>query len=376
MKLAIVGDYPFNRNKINGGVPTVTFNLVEGLRNIKDTEIYVVTCTKEITEIKKIEEGNVTLTYLPEQRRLGHVSLSICDVIRIRKQLDKIQPDVVHGFEQEKYGYAVMNNKFPTLLEVTKIVKEDAIHAKGFKNYFRNLSMYYMERVCFRKAKNILIISQYVQEKISSRTRANYYERYNPVRKEYFDIDGDGEDDRILFAGRVVRRKGVHILLDALKQVVNQFPKVELRIAGSLNDEDYYHELQKMISKNNLSQNVTFTGLLSEEELLKEYKNCSFVVMPSFYETFGNVAAQAMAAGKVVIASRVGGVSTYIDHNQTGVLVEIGNVDELAKEMIRLISNKQLRLEIGKQARKVAFDRFRIEIVAERNYRIYKELLR
>jgi D-inositol-3-phosphate glycosyltransferase len=97
-------------------------------------------------------------------------------------------------------------------------------------------------------------------------------------------------------------------------------------------------------------------------------------VMPSYYESFGMVALEAMACGKPVIASRVGGLTTTVQDGVTGYLVPEGNPQALADSIATLLDNPALRARLGREAMRWA-TQYRWSYVAESVFRLYAELL-
>lgn len=87
------------------------------------------------------------------------------------------------------------------------------------------------------------------------------------------------------------------------------------------------------------------------------------------------VIEQAMAAGKAVVATRVGGVPYLVSHGRTGLLVEHGDIAGLAEAIILLLTNDGLRARIGVQAKEEASRRFRAEVVARQTYDVYRKIL-
>lgn len=374
MRILIIGDYPVDTTTFNGGVPVVIFNLVEGLRKINGLEIHVITCKKEAKNVSVRRNRNVVIHFLSEQKRLGHLTLSCLDSFRIRRKTQEIKPDIIHSVEQAKYSYAVLGLDYPMVVEATVIAAEEAKYRIGLKDRIRAYSLKYMEYACLKRVRNIIIISPYVKEQLEHRTNAKLFYRPNPISDGYFKAQNKEMTSRLLFAGRIIPRKGLHVLLEALYKVKLSFPDIKLIVAGEILDHGYYKILQELLNKYHLEKNVVFSGILNENRLLEEYTRCSLLIMPSFYETFGNVAAQAMALGKAVVASRVGGVSSYLINGEMGFLTSPGDAEELAQRIMQLLSDDKLRWRMGEKAREYATRNFSIDAVAKHNLEIYEEV--
>lgn len=130
----------------------------------------------------------------------------------------------------------------------------------------------------------------------------------------------------ILGLGRTIRRKGFHILIDAFNRCSRKDCK--LVIAGDGRDLE---ALKAQASS--LSDRVHFTGLVDGADKRWLLQNCLFMAAPSLEESFGNVALEAMACGKPVVASRASGFAEIIKDNENGCLVEVGSSTALAQAL-------------------------------------------
>ena len=122
-----------------------------------------------------------------------------------------------------------------------------------------------------------------------------------------------------------------------------------------------------------LSENIKFLGFQSN--MNKYYNISDVVILPSHSEAFPNVILEAMAVGKPIIATFVGGIPEIISHRENGYLVEPKNPQELARGIKEIINNKKLRIKISENALKDARQYFSIELMMNKIYQIYLELL-
>lgn len=177
-----------------------------------------------------------------------------------------------------------------------------------------------------------------------------------------------GKTKTILYAGVLTRLKGVHNLIDTLEKLVKNDYDLRLVIAG---EGPYKSNLKEQIAKLNLNEQIEFLGHLDQTALRKYYRRCDIFVLPSLSEGFGRVIIEAMACGKPVIASAIGGVPELIKNNKTGLLVQPGNVEDIATKIEHLLKNEKLRVEIGKRGKGYVKDTYSNEKFFEK----YRELL-
>jgi len=151
----------------------------------------------------------------------------------------------------------------------------------------------------------------------------------------------DSEGEKLVYVGRLTRKKGVEYLISAMKLVRD----VDLLIVG---DGSNGQRLEKMAH----GLRVEFAGGVPPERIYQYLKQAKIVILPSLYEGLPNVILEAMSMGVPVIATRVGGVPDVIKDGETGLLVEPGRVEELAISIKKLIEDDNLRRKISKNCLK------------------------
>ena len=175
----------------------------------------------------------------------------------------------------------------------------------------------------------------------------------------------------ILFVGRLTAHKGLEVLVRAYDRIESQFPRANLVIVGRGPDEEH---LRTTLNELQLRQ-VSFLGLQPWSVMKEIYPECEFLVLPSFYEPFGNVVLEAMACGLPVIGSKIGGMADIISHGETGFHIIPGNVEQLTKYMRMLLADRTLHSRMSRSARKAAEEKFDDVIVAKSVERLYRNCL-
>ena len=156
----------------------------------------------------------------------------------------------------------------------------------------------------------------------------------------------------LLWVGRVAPIKGLDTLLDAVARLSTSASPVRLLIVGGDADEPMSeHEvfLRRRIERLGLRDSVYFVGPQPQDVLPVYYAAADVTVLPSYYESFGMVALEAMACGSPVIASRVGGLVTTVRDGVTGFLVPDGDVEALAERIAALVADPDLRWRVGRE---------------------------
>lgn len=169
---------------------------------------------------------------------------------------------------------------------------------------------------------------------------------------------------KCLVACNLQKGKGVHVAIEAVNVLRESGHLVHLLIAGDVprgGDIQYRDRLHEMVQVSGLQDQVHFLGWRSDLPAIM--KMCDILLVPSIagWESFGMVAAEAMALGKPVIASRIGGLPEVVQDGQVGYLFEPGDANELADRIWRLISNTSLYERLSCQARQWVNTQFTVQ---------------
>lgn len=177
--------------------------------------------------------------------------------------------------------------------------------------------------------------------------QAKLREKYN-MKKRYI----------LLFVGRLVEKKGVEYLIDALGIVSNKLADLKLLIAGTGNLE---RQLKEKVRKSNLSSYVSFLGTVKHEDLIDYYNICDLLVLPSIFdkyghtETLGMVILEAMSCGKPVVASNIGGIPESVKNGYNGLLTIPKNPTDIADKIVKAFTQFDLE-EMGERAHQTALN--------------------
>ena len=176
------------------------------------------------------------------------------------------------------------------------------------------------------------------------------------------------------FAGRLQKTKGIYTLVNAFRLLVEKYnihPSTKLLIAGGDSkciDSHYHLPLDNNLRESirGLEQRVDFIGAKTQKQLASLFNSATAVVVPSFYESFGMVAAEAQACGCPVIASKVGGLKDVVKNRITGLHIEKGNEHNLAQAMKTVLLNRNYTKKLGKSAADFAKREFNWSTLAKK----------
>jgi len=180
--------------------------------------------------------------------------------------------------------------------------------------------------------------------------------------------------DSLLFVGRLVEKKGLRYLIEALALILKKYPEVSLRIAGEGPERK---QLERRCAELGITDHVHFLGAIKHEFLPDLYRNSDVVVFPSVIsgggdrEGFGLVLVEALGCECTTVATDLPAVRDIIIDGETGFVVPRNNVPKLAEKIIDLIDDPELGRKAGKEGRQYVLQRYDWDRIAEQ----YSELI-
>ncbi len=374
LKVVLLGPYPVDVQYTCGGVEKVTHNLVEGYRGREDIELHVVSLSHVDRDFDR-QDGNLHFHFLKRQRRFCLPTFSWGSVRKARRAIRRLAPDLVHCQEAGLESFIASALPYPTVVTVHAIFPNEGKFYPGLKSRLRYAQIDFMGRRAVRGIDRYIPISVYAVNELQHVAGKLNEVIENPIEQRFFEVPDGTVPGRLLFSGTIYPRKGIHILIEAANQLQQRGIPFQLHLTGVPNDRQYFDQLEASVQEYGLSDQISFLGFVSEEDLAREFGEAAIVVLPSFAETSPMTIQQAMAAGKTVVASRVGGIPYLIEDGISGRLVEAGDVDSLADALAGLLTDDQVRRQMCARAEQEAVSRFSAREVAAKTIAVYHEVL-
>jgi D-inositol-3-phosphate glycosyltransferase len=242
------------------------------------------------------------------------------------------------------------------------------------------------DRLFTRFADGAVSASKYNASQVKARYGIDPVVVYNGVDLARFTPDDKGdravlarhglaasspETPALLYAGRLVRWKGVEYLVKALPHISP--PNTRLWIAG---EGPYRETLEKLAGELGVAERVVFLGKVEQEELAALYRSCAMLVASSFVnETFGMALCEAMACGAPVVASRFGGFREVVVDRVTGLLARPQDPADLAAKINTLLGDPEVARRMGQAGRERVLNHFSWRAVGDRIEEVYRCLV-
>ncbi|MGA3289534.1 MAG: glycosyltransferase family 4 protein [Candidatus Bathyarchaeia archaeon] len=315
----------------------------------------------------------------------------------ISKKAIAIDADVYEAHVASGYGLLKALNsegiKKPFVHTIHGVLADEYEQTRKnrYQSFRGRIANYFMHRLAkleeetAKKSTLIVTISRYSLEKIKQfynvgeakvRVVPNGVdpEKFKPfedqaaIKRQF----GLGNEPCVLFVGSLIPRKGLPFLVEAAKKIVKEYKETKFIIVG---EGPLRNQLLRELEVANLSGNFTFIGNITGNMLPPIYNCADVFALPSIQEGQGIVLLEAQASAKPVVAFDIGGVNEAVHNGETGLLVKRGNTEKFAAAIMKLLSDKSLREEMGVNGRRFVAENFTWDICTQKMLQVYREAL-
>lgn len=232
-------------------------------------------------------------------------------------------------------------------------------------------------RKVIRAATKVIVIDKASYDALKSNGFYNVVLLPNPLTPVVKNIIAENNhiarnSNKIIFAGHVVRTKGVFELLTACMDLEN----IELKLIGFVYPE-IKEELLRLAETNKFKGQLTISGEMAYQETIKEMLSAGIFVLPTYTEGFPNVILESMACGCPIIASSVGAIPEMLDMNgekPAGLCIPPRDVEQLRLAILKMLTDRNFANECGKNAKERVNNLYDISIVWQHMLDIWKDV--
>ncbi len=369
MKVAIVTSFPDDPGAPHGGVEAVSVLLVQALAEFDDLDIHVVT-TKQDSPASGTEQwGKVVVHRLPWAGGSTLRNAVGPGRRQMRKYIERIKPDIVHA--HDTYGLMVKSMAIPRVFTIHGFIHGDLLVSGSRFAGLRSWIWRLVETNGWADQPHIISISPYVRERLRGIATGIIHDIDNPISEPFFDIDRKEHKGAIFSAAAITPRKNTMTLVDAVAELVANGHDIELRLAGSIDNEGYVQQVRDRIQHKGLEKQVIILGRLDTKQVRKELSAAGVFALTSLEENSPLGIEEAMAAGVPVVTSNRCGMPYMVRDGESGFLVDPNNPDDIAWRLGQLLKDDELRRSMEAKGREIALDRFHPAKVAVRTRDVY-----
>lgn len=367
MKIAMICDYL----KEGHGIHTHVHYLSEELTN-KDCidELNIITIGKNQFE-DQIENNVITIDCSSK-----YFSIYYSSPKAVMKLVERLKPDIIHihGTYPPYSIIPLLANNYPIVITLHGIVSVESKFSIKSKLMLRNRIYALLEKKAINQASRLIAVSPSISEYCLKMgvdpSKVDLIP--NGIALDEYEFENKNQNfPSLLYIGRLIKIKGIDILIRALPIIKTSYPTIKLYIAGTGGQSN---KIKSLVKKMDLTENVVFLGNVFGIEKKSLISSVDVLILPSRYDACPIVLLEAMESSKPIVASRVGGIPYIVNDGETGFLFEVGNINQLANNVLDLLNNESLKLKMGKAGRERA-ELFSWAKIADQTIKTYEEVL-
>ena len=359
---------------LGGGAGNATYYILKEFSKIPDLKVDLVTSSLNESKTENISE-NIAVHYLDIgkkgnlhfQTNFNLLAYSWKSYFYCKNLIKNEKFDLTLAFFGIPCGYIAMKLGLPYIVSLRG--SDVPFYNERFKwpdkLVFRRLS-----RVIWRKAQYVIALSNDLIQLARNTTKTQKISViYNGINiKEFYpDVEKNKQEKsfNILFIGRLIERKGLIYLLEALQQITAEYPQTKLLVAG---DGPMKMEYENYVKNNGLSGKVEFLGIVKHDYIAELYRRAHVFVLPSLNEALGNVTQEALASGLPIVTTKTG-AAELIDDN--GFIIAKKSAKEIAEALRKIIEDENLRKKFSARSRELA-ENMSWENTAKKYYELFE----
>ncbi len=294
-------------------------------------------------------------------------------VTQIRSLLAKHDVHVLHahGYKADLYALAAASRNRVPLLATSHNWPSKLLSMRAYA---------ILDRLALRAFDKVIVVSDAVADilrrsgmaakKVAMIPNGVDLDRFRSAVPKLRNEIGLAHNPVVGFVGRLVPDKGGALLVRAAQHVLTIHPNTTFVLVG---EGPAHQEWKALAAELGIDKQVIFVG--ARDDMPEVYASFDMVVLPSLIEALPMCLLEAMAAGKPVIATRVGAVPGLVVDAQTGLLLEPGDVSALAQAILRLLENPDMACQLGENGRAHVARHFSAEVMAKSYIEMYEHVL-
>jgi glycosyltransferase involved in cell wall biosynthesis len=378
MRLLMLCDYPRDVSEVFGGTSAAARNLVQALVRYTDANITTFSLWPGATSGQFFSDSNdrIRVFRFPATLRFRGVIKYADKRYILRKVIRQEKPDIVHAHGDLIYATLAVHSGVPNVFTIHGVGLREIEMWRSRLGRIRYLMTKRLLYSNYKRASNIVAINQYTKNQVAHLHNARVWVIRNAVDERFFDMRAreDPEVGAILLVGGVRRRKDLVTAVKAIKCSLEENANIRLHVVGPLESE-YKTEVDELIDRHRLSENVIIHGLVSAEELRDLYLKCDVFLLTSLEESSPISIVEAMAVGKPVVSTDVGGVSEIVEDGRNAFLADTGDYRKLAESIVKIVNDRNMRAKFGAASSEIAMHDWSSQTVASKTYKMYQEIL-
>lgn len=264
------------------------------------------------------------------------------------------------------------------LLRLFRVKTVIHLHNKGIKKNKSNKINHSLYRYVFKKS-NVILLSKYLYDDIDAFVAEDsVYICHNGVedicKVSNEDVDEKSDEIKILFLSNLIKSKGVFVLFDACRILLDRGCVFTCDFVGGEGDINA-HQFQIEAEQKGIAEIAKYLGEKYSKDKESQFRSSDIFVLPTFNDCFPLVLLEAMQYKLPIVSTEEGGIRDIVENGVTGFLVEQNNSLELANKLEVLLKNETIRLQMGQAGREKYEREFTLQSFETKIQEILEQLL-
>lgn len=302
---------------------------------------------------------------------LVYLPYLIDNSLKLRKLIRKESIDLIHVndlYNLIPVVYKVLGGSKPYICHIRFLPTG---FPKSIFNLWLNLHVKFSER--------IIVVSLFLKNQLPSHDKIEWIPNELPMEEQYPPADFRTPKDvyTFLYLANYIPGKGQNYALESFARINESLPNWRLRFAGGdmglRKNKMFRDQLKASAREMGIDKKIDWIEFVEDTE--HEYKSADIILNFSESESFSITCLEALFYGMPLIATDCGGPAEIVDHNLTGLLVLNRDIDSMAKAMIQLANDRDLRIQFEESSRSISRKRFSLEKTSYRLYDVYNKVL-
>ncbi|MCK8494898.1 glycosyltransferase family 4 protein [Spirosoma sp. RP8] len=352
-KVIQYGVYPQSYDLIKGGMEASVYGLTKALTQQPNVHVKVITYPDQQYLVFERDYSTANLEVVRLPNRYAYTVLSVLSVGTLIREIRNYGPDMCHLHGTTLLVFLISIylrlsgcNYVVTVHGIANVEYQKAYERNRRKTFLVKQWLYgFIEWLLINNTAKIVVDTDYVKEWVQRH-------RLLPCRQlmvvpqgideRYYQPSIGKQEQHLVSIGSISERKGFEYTIRAFGQVRTSLPGQHLYIIGFRNDEAYYQKLIRLIETLALQDCVHVITDASQDQLLAYLQQAALFILHSHEESQGIVFCEAMALGKPIVATNVGGIPYVVNHGLNGFLTTYGDVDTFARSIVQILIDKPL----------------------------------
>jgi glycosyltransferase involved in cell wall biosynthesis len=337
---------------------------------------------KKLPRIEKFEKFSINRTHTWFSLKLFFINTSMS------KEIENDKPDIIHTIGLRSFQ-SIIAWRIAKKLNIPLVISDQGgltTHPFLDESGFFLKTLYKIQDFFIRKIINyasaISVANEYEKKiflSLNKKSRIkiirNGVNLKKLVSKHNFKEKYQINSKFILFVGRFSKSKGIETLINALNMIKNELKDTDTRLVIMGVDFGYQNEMEKLIKKLNLSEEIEVIKNPPRDDVISAYGESEFLVLPSRWELSPLVPLESFAFKKPVISTNSHGIPYTVQNNKNGILVEPENSLELSHAIVKLLLDDDLRKRLGLSGYEYVREECNCISMAKNSLKLYEQVL-